>query len=772
MKKTFIGLLTVLMCLVLSLALFACDSENDDNINNGLVDDGYGNLRPSECWLSDCVFSKSSPSEYFLKSWFGNLGDAGLLSESALEFGNETISVNSSHYLVCLFYGNIADISDLSVYLQFMFVSGKDVLYDNDCVNVQSVDIYSDSANFDVIYDMRKNASARASITLKHSAYGENELSSNVVSGCLVVKFKTVVDIYGTMYGCLSVDNANASQTNHTVDIFTTTAVGTRTNAEKEIRVTDFSTGYLSEWAYNDGNFSDRYLTDEPDYENDSKCYMVLDFTFESNHNADKVEYVYLLASVPQEDVLTATIDEAPTGDIYEHVVNNTTLIFARYAVPINAGESKTVRMVLKLVSVASGASNVNVLVVSDDGIVTGKGFVSKRMNFGKQSLKYTLSDDGTYYIASDLWDHNVDEIIIPDNYLGLPVKQVANSLFVNNTKVQTVVFGNNVQWVAESAFANCLALQNVTFGSSITALPNKLFKGCEKLRHVVVTATEISAIGESCFEGCTSLAEISGIESVTRIDSRAFYDCSSLAQLDFVGVADIGSHSFHGCSSLESVGNITGTSIADYAFYDCSKLVSVSCPNAIVIGDYSFAYCSSLAEFDFSVVTKRIGKGAFLNCSSLTSIDLAESYVLLYEYAFAGTSGVRALNLGGAYFDRPQWLYDYFDLTSVESISVSENSTFKVENNCLLARSEGEYTIVKLGCKNSVIPQNTKYIGRGAFYGCVGLTEITIPSSVQEIDIDAFNGCTGLETVYISVDVHVNDTAFANCGNYKMVRP
>ncbi len=64
-------------------------------------------------------------------------------------------------------------------------------------------------------------------------------------------------------------------------------------------------------------------------------------------------------------------------------------------------------------------------------------------------------------------------------------------------------------------------------------------------------------------------------------------------------------------------------------------------------------------------------------------------------------------------------------------------------------------------------LPEGVTAIGKSAFSGCTGLTEIILPASVKSIGAQAFSGCTGLTgTLVIGKDVTVAEDAFAGCDN------
>lgn len=60
---------------------------------------------------------------------------------------------------------------------------------------------------------------------------------------------------------------------------------------------------------------------------------------------------------------------------------------------------------------------------------------------------------------------------------------------------------------------------------------------------------------------------------------------------------------------------------------------------------------------------------------------------------------------------------------------------------------------------------EELRYVPRGAFFECTGLTSITIPKGVTSIESSAFNGCTGLTSVTIPDSViSIGSSAFSGC--------
>lgn len=70
------------------------------------------------------------------------------------------------------------------------------------------------------------------------------------------------------------------------------------------------------------------------------------------------------------------------------------------------------------------------------------------------------------------------------------------------NTKIASVIVGNNVKTIGKSAFQGCTKLKKVTIGSGVTQIENNAFKDCKSLKTIKVKSTKIKKIGNNAFKG------------------------------------------------------------------------------------------------------------------------------------------------------------------------------------------------------------------------------------------------------------------------------
>lgn len=168
------------------------------------------------------------------------------------------------------------------------------------------------------------------------------------------------------------------------------------------------------------------------------------------------------------------------------------------------------------------------------------------------------------------------------------------------------------------------------------------------------------------------------------------------------------------------------------------------------------------------------IGNGAFKNCTSIKRVYISDVVQNIAQEAFFGCKNLESVSIGKG-VSSIGW-YAFTGCAALESIEISkENQSLAAIGNCVLADetvcyedgTEEIITVLVVGCKKSVIPQdaNITFIRGDAFYGVKGLTSVVIPDTVRQIDVSAFDGCTDLKNLTIGKGIkYLNNYAFANC--------
>ena len=126
--------------------------------------------------------------------------------------------------------------------------------------------------------------------------------------------------------------------------------------------------------------------------------------------------------------------------------------------------------------------------------------------------------------------------------------------------------------------------------------------------------------------------------------------------------------------------------------------------------------------------------------------------------------SAFRGCNITGITIPKSVTSIDIYAFNSCENLQsmVVENGNkeYRSDGNCIIQNRK-----IIAGCKNSIIPPNTDFIGDRAFYGCTGLTSITIPDNITHIGTSAFESCTGLTSITIPKNVtYLGERVFSGC--------
>lgn len=324
-------------------------------------------------------------------------------------------------------------------------------------------------------------------------------------------------------------------------------------------------------------------------------------------------------------------------------------------------------------------------------------------------SLEYKLSEDGTYYIVTGIGTVTEEEIVIPAQKDGLPVKEIGLSAFATES-LKSVTLCEGIEFIGEQAFAVCENLEKVILPDSLTTLQNGTFWGCGNLREIVfgdglksiapytfegcanltnvVFPKKLEEIGTSAFESCRSLERFTLPESLRRIEYRAFHRCTSLQEIAIPdGVTFVAEQVFSYCDSLTSIdmrfdrgvfGN-TDKKYLSYLFGDqrygagtpvpatlteiifsaeseidescfsySDTLFSVDIQETPHIGSYAFERCDGLKEVAASEGLEEIAAWAFYDCGALERVYLPDTLTYIGEYAFRNCSALREICFEG----------------------------------------------------------------------------------------------------------------------------
>lgn len=172
--------------------------------------------------------------------------------------------------------------------------------------------------------------------------------------------------------------------------------------------------------------------------------------------------------------------------------------------------------------------------------------------NFEVNGIYYTITSSSELTCEVTTGDNDyTGDITIPAtvDHGGKRYRVTNIDVFVfRQTKIRSVVIGNNVTGIGFEAFYNCLSLTSVVIGNSVTGISHDAFKGCTRLSSVVF-GKKVSGIGDSAFEGCTRLTSVDLPDGVTGIGTNAFWKCTSLTSVNIPdSVTSIGNSAFWGC--------------------------------------------------------------------------------------------------------------------------------------------------------------------------------------------------------------------------------
>lgn len=201
-------------------------------------------------------------------------------------------------------------------------------------------------------------------------------------------------------------------------------------------------------------------------------------------------------------------------------------------------------------------------------------------------NFNFYLSEDNygnEFYLIEAKDKENLGGILVlPNNYLGLPVRGMTERAF-QGTSITSVIIPNCYVLDNQRGFAECRNLKTATIeaGGVTDTIASEFFYQCTALEYVDLP-DGINIIRPGAFTNCLSLREITLPSSLYFINSRAFVGCKALRRVDIPDtVTVIGEEAFSGCAELAEliIGEKSGIKAIETNALKDTKITEITLP-------------------------------------------------------------------------------------------------------------------------------------------------------------------------------------------------
>ncbi|KAA6376939.1 MAG: hypothetical protein EZS28_027533, partial [Streblomastix strix] len=432
--------------------------------------------------------------------------------------------------------------------------------------------------------------------------------------------------------------------------------------------------------------------------------------------------------------------------------------------------------------------------------LVTGNQIYTAQ--FEETNLIYELSadqeQDDSYAVIG--YRAHPTQIVVPETYRGLPVKRIVS--LQDCLTLKSLVISTQISDITIGALKGCSLLEKIT-------VP---FFGINGLT-INEDDSQFGAIfGEISYSGSIPFVQNTSTSSNTwyipnnlEIISLAVSNFSTIQEYSLNGITgrlyipqSVQSHEsafkyFNGYLYLESASlwidqeddflfntvntvyvNVKAldknndylyrTTISNEVFLDkyLGDSTSLTLPSTIesnpVVGIGSLAFSAKdLVNVIFSNSIQIIERGAFSD-NNLISITIPSSVLSIGSLAFTNNPNLTNITIPFLGSDREEtdstFLSDYFDITSLETISVLSGYSQIPSYAFTLLES-----LTTLSFADPITS-----IGISAFEGCTSLGTFNLANTVTKLGKRAFFGCSELEEITLNSLLTIGEQSFSNC--------
>ncbi|MDE6557574.1 MAG: leucine-rich repeat domain-containing protein [Clostridia bacterium] len=162
---------------------------------------------------------------------------------------------------------------------------------------------------------------------------------------------------------------------------------------------------------------------------------------------------------------------------------------------------------------------------------IAASAFAFGGCSVGEAYVNYTLSEDGTYYVVSEVTGdkRGLTTYEIPATYSpeegaeAKPVKEIGDMAFARCNNLTSIKLPDTLEKIGKSAFIYC-GLTSLEIPSSVTTISYAAFGACDRLTEVTVPES-VTTLEPLAFAYCSRLEKAVVNANVTVLQNRVFYN-------------------------------------------------------------------------------------------------------------------------------------------------------------------------------------------------------------------------------------------------------
>lgn len=381
------------------------------------------------------------------------------------------------------------------------------------------------------------------------------------------------------------------------------------------------------------------------------------------------------------------------------------------------------------------------IISVSVNSVYAAPAVYSDAENESKYTFTEVIDEEGnsSYKIAlRTALRASIQVVVVPDNYNGKTVTEIASNGFMSCAKLKKVVLPKSVKKIGKNAFINCKVLEKIAL-PGVEYIEDNAFSMCSSLNNVFIPKT-VNYVGTTAF----------------RNNSNRLYVQKSAAEVE----------------------NEWSSAWANYhtgdVFYD-SKVEDTVEYREILNGDTVVGveitentYLASNDDVVLYNAVKRDGDSGYLPilnvCTGAFSLSSLNSLTFrdIAQVDSEATGFEHKINILSNAFEAAFINEINFEvgIAFVHPNEVVNESGFDGESCASDGNNNSQYIFKDSTVVSVILPENLQSIPKGMFYSCTALEEIKIFGqeydgnnvlpSVDKIGDGAFSSCASLSNIYI----------------------